>query len=202
MCCYVPHTKCQLFPKRRLTPGQAMCLLRHGKRTFEYYLAIKHKMCCGVFISCYPDCWIEVVTAPGKSCDRPAISTPVGFLAFSLSSSKCSDCSQDSKLLLHASHEFFPFKVPELMPVSIMVTKFFLIVSPVTVKSSSSSASSLSCILYQTSNVPTVRHGNSNIKQSDCRRSPFPQNTLFIIFCPRSKFELLRQKQHDWSYKM
>jgi len=50
-----------------------MCPLRHGKRNFQYYLAVKRKTCCGVVIFCYPDCWIEVVTHPeGPGTGRPS----------------------------------------------------------------------------------------------------------------------------------
>jgi len=70
---------------------------------------------------------------PGRSCDRPAISTPGGFLGFPLSASKYSDGSQHSKLLLHASHNFFSIKVTELMFVSVMVTKFnFFLINYIT----------------------------------------------------------------------
>ena len=71
MCCYAAHRKSVISQKKvncwrvgvsTATAGVSVCLLRHGKRNFRYYLAVQRKTCCGVFICCYPDCWIEVVT--------------------------------------------------------------------------------------------------------------------------------------------
>ena len=47
-----------------------------------------------------PDCWLEVSI---RKVLRPATSTQV-FLGYPVSISECSDGSQVSKLLLHASH--------------------------------------------------------------------------------------------------
>ena len=123
ICCYAAHTESPLFLKRRLIVAQSVCPLRHGERNFQYYLAVKRKTCCGVFIFCYPDYWIEVVTHPeGPGTGWPSRHT-LDFFVSPLSASRYSDGSQDAKLLLHASHKFFPFKVTELMLVSVMVTK-------------------------------------------------------------------------------
>ena len=51
-----------------------------------------------------PDCWIEVSI---RKVLRPATSAQV-FLGFPVSKSDCRDSSQDSKLLLHASHIALP----------------------------------------------------------------------------------------------
>jgi len=73
ICCYAAHTECPLFLKRILIVAQSVCPLRHGKRNFQYYLAVKRKTCCGVVIFCYPDCWIKVVTQPeGPGTGRPS----------------------------------------------------------------------------------------------------------------------------------
>ena len=50
------------------------------------------------------DCWLEVSI---RKVLRPATSAQV-FLGFPVSKSKCSYGSQDSKLLLHASHVALP----------------------------------------------------------------------------------------------
>ena len=73
LCCYAAHTESPLFLKRRLIAAQSVCPLRHGKRNFQYCLAVKRETYCGVVFFCYPDCWIEVVThAEGPGTGRPS----------------------------------------------------------------------------------------------------------------------------------
>jgi hypothetical protein len=58
-----------------------------------------------------PDCWLEVSI---RKVLRPATSAQV-FLGFPASKSECWDSSQDSKLLLHASHVALPIEISYIL---------------------------------------------------------------------------------------
>ena len=61
-------------------------------------------LCLLSYILQLTDCWLEVSI---RKVLQPATSTQV-FLGFPVPISKCSDGSQNSKLLLHASHVALP----------------------------------------------------------------------------------------------
>jgi hypothetical protein len=184
--CFTHQMSAVSQKKTNCSTGGVSTAMRKAK--FEYHLAINQLICCDVFIFCYPDYQLDVVTASGMSCNRPTVLTSVGFLGFPLSSGKCWDDSQGSNLPLHASHYLFPFKFTELITISVMVTKFFFLINHEIIISSESTLirhqiferKSMKILTRSSLKVPTAL---------------LPQNTLFIIFSvPFKNFKLLRQK--------
>ena len=77
---------------------------RNGRDSHLSSKVILRQLVNNSYILQLPDCWLEVSI---RKVLRPATSAQV-FLAFPVSKSECWDGSQDSQLLLHASHVALP----------------------------------------------------------------------------------------------
>jgi hypothetical protein len=94
--------------------------MSHLKSTFTP----SHSFVGCKYILHLPDCWLEVSI---RKFLRPATSAQV-FLGFPVSKSECWDGSQDSKLLLHASHVALPPPGDRPFAVKYIITIIIIII--------------------------------------------------------------------------